>query len=98
MAEEVGTVVNKIEEIDSQIALLTQEKGRITSEYYVELLEHDVETISKVETVLDNLKTEKASELVEEYDVLGTIEEVIERLKAELKEAGFIKKQAEDNP
>ena len=91
--EDVETVVNKIEEIDSKIDSLTQEKGKITSEYYVELLEHDKKTIKDVAIILSNLKTEKATNLIEEYDVLGNIEEVI----SEIKETEFIKRQKEEN-
>ena len=86
--EDVETVVNRINEIDSKINLLSQEKVKITSEYYVELLEHDLETISDVLGVLEELKTEKATKSVEEnevvtylVDVSSDIEEEIERLK-----------------
>ena len=86
--EDVETVVNRINEIDSKINLLSQEKVKITSEYYVELLEHDLETISDVLGVLEELKTEKATKSVEEnevvtylLDVSSDIEEEIERVK-----------------
>lgn len=86
--EDVETVVNRINEIDSKINLLSQEKVKITSEYYVELLEHDLETISDVLEVLEELKTEKATNSVEENEVVtfllnvsSDIEEEIERLK-----------------
>lgn len=86
--EDVETVVNRINEIDSKINLLSQEKVKITSEYYEDLLEHDLETISDVLGVLEELKTEKATKSVEEnevvtylLDVSSDIEEEIERVK-----------------
>lgn len=45
--EDVETVVNTIEDIDSQIEKLTQEKEKLTKENYVDLLEHDLNTILK---------------------------------------------------
>lgn len=84
--EEVASVVNSIEDIDSKIAELQQEKLSLTSEYHVELLEQDLRTVKKVEHILRNLLTKKASESVEDYELLGVIEEVISDIKEELKE------------
>lgn len=83
--EEVESVVNSIEEIDSKIEELEQEKLSLTSEYYVELLEHDLRTVKKVEHILRNMKTEKASEFVEDNEAIGIIEEVISDIEGELK-------------
>lgn len=88
---EVENAVNYIEDIDTKIAELEQEKLKISSEYHVELLEHDLRTVKKVEHILKNLLTEKATESVEDSDVLGVIEEVISDIKEELKEVEKIR-------
>lgn len=92
--EDVETVVNTIEDIDSQIEKLTQEKEKLTKENYVDLLEHDLNTILKVQTVLSDLKTVIATKLIEDYDTLGSVEEVL----SELKEEYSIKKQMVEKP
>ena len=84
--EEVASVVNSIEGIDTKINELQQEKLSLTSEYHVELLEHDLRTVKKVEKVLSNLLTENASEYIENYEILVGLEDVISEIEGELKE------------
>ena len=68
----------------------------------MELLQHDLEQVSLAIGILGSLNTEKASELVEEYEVIDVVEDVAERLKEKIadveKEEGFIQRQLEDNP
>lgn len=84
--EEVTSVVNSIEDIDSKIEELQQEKLSLTSDYHEELLEHDLRTVKKVEHILRNLLTEEASECLETYEILGVIEEAISDIEEELKD------------
>jgi len=82
--EKVVSVVNELEGIDSEIALLTQKKGRLTSEYHKELLAYDLETISKVKTSLKNLKTAVALTSVEDNELLEVLEDVTSDIEKEL--------------
>ena len=85
--EDVKTVVNKIEEIDSKISSLTQEKGKITSEYYLELLEYDLGVISEVEYTLKGLKTERAKEIIEEEtNIYEDLAEAVNSINYEIKD------------
>ncbi|MBR3347967.1 MAG: hypothetical protein IKG36_00935 [Mycoplasmataceae bacterium] len=83
---EVEAVVSSIEDIDLKMNELQQEKLSLTSEYQEELLEHDLRTVKKVEHILRNLLTEKASECLLSYDVIDVISEVISDIEEEVKQ------------
>ena len=82
--KDVEAVVNTIEDIDSEIGKLTQEKEKLTKENHVGLLEYDLNTIKKVYATLKHLKTEVAIESIEEELVLDNLEIVIERIEEEI--------------
>ena len=82
---EVVSVVNKVEDIDSKIAELQQEKLSLTSEYHVELLEHDLKTIKYAVDILEGVKTKNAKDLLEYHEVIGIIEDVTSGIEEELK-------------
>lgn len=84
MAEKKETIVNKIEEIDSEIESLRQEKVKLTAEHFQILLEHDLKTIQDMIVILRNLKTDYVSALLGEYDVLEPFEEIIEIIEKDL--------------
>ena len=84
MAEDVGTVVNKIENIDSKIKSLTTEKEELTKANYKALLEHDLETIDKAEDLLANLKTNKANSYIEEAEVFEVLSDVTYNIRKDL--------------
>ena len=96
------TPINKINRVNNEIDSLKHEKEEILSKYQLELLQHDLEQVSLAIGILGSLNTEKASELVEEYEVIDVVEDVAERLKEKIadveKEEGFIQRQLEDNP
>ncbi len=81
---ELTNAFNRLEEIDSTISSLTEEKRKLTSEYHVELLEKDITTVKYAIQVLTGLKTEKAIETVEEFELIELIDDVISNLEEEL--------------
>ena len=83
--KELTKAFNRLEEIDSSISSLTEERRKLTSEYHVELLEKDVTTVKYLLQVLAGLKTDKAIEFVEYHELTSVIEEVIDSIEEEIR-------------